>query len=381
MTMQRRFWTAVLVLAACDDGAGAPGGGGQGGATGAGQCAGDSSALVALTDYMTPGHAARIDLVSYAVTDNVLALGEDSALKRIGDTVYVINEFGATDADNVLALAAAGLTHVRDQTSTGHGSDPSDLVVGDDGTLYVAELEGPGIAVLAPGQSTVHEIDLSDLDPDGKPNFVALHKRGNRLYAFAALWDDTQTYKPARGPGKIAIWDLAAGTRVGTIDMQSQSPAGWVREQPGGASVLIATVEDYSGTRGGIERIDLDANQSRGLFVTAAALGNRYVSDFAVAASGDGFVTAVDPASMDGESNLLAFTSTGQVAATPVLTGHPAGLAIDGCNHLWVVDRGYGANAPNGIHVVDVATQRELLATPVRMTLPPRFWGGVVFVP
>src|SRR5262249_29954039 len=78
-----------------------------------------SAALVALTDYMTPGHAARIDLRTFSVADNVLALGEDSALKRFGDRLYVINEFGATDADNVIAYPMPELSPVMRQTSTG----------------------------------------------------------------------------------------------------------------------------------------------------------------------------------------------------------------------------------------------------------------------
>ncbi|HJZ84990.1 MAG TPA: hypothetical protein VKN99_07440 [Polyangia bacterium] len=342
-----------------------------------------NAALVALTDYMTPGHAARIDLHSFAVTDNVLALGEDSALKAVGDRLFVINEFGATDADNVAAFAMAGLRAMGMQTSTGRGSDPQDLVVGPDGKLYLAELEGPGIAVVNPEvTSMIGEISLSSLDPDGKPNLVAIYRKGNLLYAFCALWDDTQQLKPPRGPGKIAIVDLATQAMVGSIDMMAQNPAGWVHEEPGTPNVLVAAVEDYSGQKGGIERVDLQARVSRGLMVTAQALGGRYVSDFLVTASGDGFLSAVDPASTEGASNLHSFTLGGQVSP-PVLSGHAAGLALDPLNRLWVVDRGYGASAAtqSGLRVVDLATRRELSAQPIHTSLPPRFWGGIVFVP
>jgi hypothetical protein len=163
--------------------------------------------------------------------------------------------------------------------------------------------------------------------------------------------------------------------------LTQKNPAGWAREEPGTGNLLVAAVDDYTGGSGGIERVDLVAGQSRGLVVTAAALGNRYVSDFVVAADGTGFVSVVDPQSPDGQGRLLTFHLDGRVDATALLTGHPAGLALDGCNHLWVVERGYGAGAPSGLHVFDAATRMELTGAPIATSLPPRFWGGIVFVP
>src|SRR5262249_7765906 len=249
------------------------------------------------------------------------------------------------------------------------------------GTLYVAELEGKGIAVIKADGTPQDEINLSDLDPDGIPNFVALHREGGLLYAFAALWDDTQQLKPPRGPGRVAVVDLGTRMPVGGFDLSGRNPLGWVHPEPGTPNVLIAVVEDYGGTAGGIERVDLAARTTRGLVVTAAALGNRYVSDFVLDASGAGFVSAVDPASADGAANLYRFTLAGQVGPAVLTGGHAAGLAIDPLGHLWVVGRGYGLGAPNGLRVLDVSTGGELTGVPIQTSLPPRFWGGIVFLP
>jgi hypothetical protein len=381
--MKRLLLTVSLMVMGCgDDGNHAMS---PDGSAATGLCGSDQrAALVAETDYMTLGHAARVDLSApFSVADGVLALGEDSALKRIGDKIYVLNEAGATDADNLQAVWAAGLGPVGVQTSTGVGSDPSDVAVGDDGRVYVAELEGPGVVIvdLAQGQR-VGSIDLSSLDPDGKPNLVALQRRGSLLYAFAALWDDSQQLKPARGPGVVAVIDLSASppAMVDHFALTTTNPAGWLREEPGTPNVLVATVGDYSGTTGGIERVDLDARRSTGLLVTAAGLGGRYVSDFVVTQGGQGFVSAVDPASAEGQSNLYPFMMDGTVGSAMVM-GHVAGLALDACGKLWVVERGYGMGAPNGLRVVDTGTRQELTASPLATSLPPRFWGGIVFVP
>jgi hypothetical protein len=381
----KRAIVVVLWLCACGDSGGlAPGGaggsggtGGSGGATGV--CGSDNFALVALTDYMAPGHAAKIKLDTFDISDNVFALGEDSALSRIGDTVWVMNEYGATSADNVQSFALPALTPLLLQTSIGAGNDPQDLLIGSDGKVYVCELEGPGIAVLA-NNALASPIDLSSLDPDGKPNCVALYRRGHLIYAFLALWDDTQMYKPPRGVGKVAVVDETTGQMVGSFDMMSPNPAGWVREEPNTSNVLIAATADFSGTGGGIERIDVDGRRSLGMVVTGAAIGNRYVSDFAIGKNGEAFVTAVDPASTEGQSNLLPFTMAGQVGQAMGSGSHSAGVAIDACNHLWVIDRGYGMGAPNGIYVYDAATKAPLHG-PIMTSIPPRFWGGIVFIP
>ena len=375
----KRAIVVVLWMCACGDSGGTAPPGGSGGSGGAvGVCGGDNYALVALTDYMTPGHALKIKLDTFDVTDNVLPLGEDSALRRIGNDLWVINAYGATDADNVQSYALPALTAKLPQTSIGSGNDPQDVVIGEGGKVYACELEGPGVAVIANGMLQA-PIDLSSLDPDGKPNCVALYQRGHMLYAFLALWDDTQMYKPPRGVGKVAVIDQTSGQMVASFDMMSQNPAGWVREETGTANVLIAATGDFSGSTGGIERIDVDARQSKGMVLTGAAIGTRYVSDFVVGPSGEAFVSAVDPNSTTGQSNLLPFTMAGVVGTPMAQAQQSAGLAIDGCNHLWVVDRGYGMGAANAIYVFDASTKAMLKQ--IQTSIPPRFWGGIVFIP
>ena len=254
----KRTILVVLWLGACNsDTTPAPVGG-------APVCGGDSYALVALTDYMTPGHTAKIRLDTFDLQDAIFGTGEDTALKRIGDSIFVINEFGATDADNIEQRNVKTLQVTVPQTTIGKGNDPQDVVVGADGKVYACELEGPGVAIL--GGAT---IDLSALDPDGKPNCVSLYQRGDLLYAFLALWDDTMQYKPPRGPGKVAIINETTLALVGTFDLMSQNPAGWVREEPNTQNVLIAAQADFSGMSGGLERVDLDGRTSRGMVVTS----------------------------------------------------------------------------------------------------------------
>jgi hypothetical protein len=343
---------------------------------------GDSTLLVAESDYTAPGHASVFDLGACHTKANVLALGEDPVLKRIGDQVYVLNREGATDADNVKAFAVPGLAPQGKQTSLGKGADPYDVAVGTDGRVYVAEFGGKGVGIvdLAQGQKT-GEIDLSSLDPDGKPNPVALAVRGNTLYVVLGLLvDDNDKYTP-RGPGKVAVVDLASSPAklASTFALTGQNPTGWMVPEPGTDNMLIAMWNDLSGSGAGIERIDLAGQASKGFAITSDATDHRYIGDFAFTSDGTGYLLAFTPKSTPLKADLFRFdVKTGRTVGAAIFTGSSiSSLAADGCGRLWISDQ---SKDKPGLRLIDgsgVQNQGRALPT----ALPPAFAQGMVFLP
>lgn len=223
----------------------------------------------------SPGVLSVLDLATRTVMANVGpagAIGEDPVLRKHNGELLVVNR---ASGNNVTVLDANDFSLVE-QLGTGAGTNPQDVaVIGN--KVFVATLGNKGAVVLTRGSTTVTEIDLSVDDPDGKPNCSSIYVVGGDLYVACGLLDDTQTYLPPRGPGKVYVVDPNSLAITRTITLANKNPFGALERIPVGApnegDLVIPTI-DWATSEGCIERVTTGPNAaSAGCVVTNADLG------------------------------------------------------------------------------------------------------------
>jgi len=246
----------LLLLAACGDNLHAPDG-----------AVADSSvdappprprAVVVAGDFVPghPGVLSVVDLDTRTITENVgpaMAIGEDPVLRKLGDELFVVNR---ASGNNVTILDATTLALVE-QLGTGASTNPQDVaVVGD--KLFVATLGNKGAVMLTRGTTTITELDLSQDDPDGKPNCNSIKLVGDALYVSCGLLDDTDPFLPPRGPGKVYVVDPGTLQIRSTLTLATNNPIALLEELPVTATfagdLLLPTI-DFGTGLGCIERI------------------------------------------------------------------------------------------------------------------------------
>ena len=142
--------------------------------------------------------------------------------------------------------------------------------------LYVPALGTAGVIVLTRGTATNTTIDLSSLDPDGKPDCVSAFTVGTDIYVACELLDGN--FSP-RGPGKVVVIDSATDAVTHTITMANMNPFGLFERSPEssalGGDLVISTVPVFGDNSVGcLERIKTGpAPAANGCVVTNAQVG------------------------------------------------------------------------------------------------------------
>lgn len=260
MTKLAMFSVLCFAVACGDDGTNNNnpdgGGGGDGGPSG------PPRAVVVAGTFSpgTPGVMSVLDITSKTVMTNVApsgAVGADPILRRFGNELFVVNR---NDGNNVTILDASDYT-LKEQLATGAGSNPQDVAI--HGTkLFVPALGTAGVVVLERGSSAITTIDLSALDPDGKPDCVSAYTVGDEIYVVCGTLD---AMFEARGSGKIVVIDAATNQQKGDAqDQGNRNPLGNLEKLPAGVvngDLIIPTIPTFGDfTTGCVERIRTGAN-------------------------------------------------------------------------------------------------------------------------
>jgi len=205
-----------------------------------------------------PGVLSTLDPATLTVMNNVgpaMAVGDDPILRHFGGELLVVNR---NDGNNITILDDQTLA-LKEQLGTGAGSNPQDVAVRGQ-NLYVATFGGQGLVMLTRGRATVTTIDLSQDDPDGKPNCNSVYLVGSDLYVSCGLLDDTNMFVP-RGPGKVYVVDTATNAIKTTLTLSTKNPFGVFEQIPATArpeenpgDLLMPTVLFADGS-GCVERI------------------------------------------------------------------------------------------------------------------------------
>lgn len=262
----------LTLLAACGDNDVRPDAGATGDAS-TDATAAASRAVVVSGDFVTPGFTgvmSALDLGTMRMQQRVSpngSIGNDPVLRKTGDELFVINRA----AGNNVTILDATTFALREQLATGAGTNPQDVaVVGD--KLYVPAGGTAGVVVLTRGATATTTIDLSSLDPDGKPDCVSAYSVGSDVYVVCGMLDGTFT---ARGPGKVVVIDAATDTIKTMLTLTHANPFGALEQVPAaaGGGLVIPTVTFGSFATGCVERITTGATPAAaGCVVTNAEL-------------------------------------------------------------------------------------------------------------
>jgi hypothetical protein len=217
-----------------------------------------------------PGTIASLSIDSLAVQNGVVAgvVGADPQLRRLGDTLYVINR----DTNNITALDAATFAF-KGQLGTGAGSNPQDVaVVGD--TLYVPVFGGTGVVYGKLGAATLTAIDLSIAagDPDGKPDCTSAIAVGTDVYVGC---DVLGNFVP-RGNGVVVVIDTTTNTVRTHLTLPAENPQALTKML--GTDIIMTTFSYSDPTAGCTVKITPGASPSATCLTQNAELGGAPIS-------------------------------------------------------------------------------------------------------
>jgi len=326
-----------------------------------------------------PGVLSTFDPATLAVTMNAgpaMAVGDDPILRHFGSELFIVNR---SDGNNVTILNDQTLA-LEEQLGTGAGTNPQDVAVTGQ-KLYVATFGGKGLVMLTRGQATITAIDLSQDDPDGKPNCNSVYLVGSNLYVSCGLLDDTNKFVP-RGPGKVYVVDTATNAIKTTLTLGTKNPFGVFEQIPADAQhnagdLLMPTVAFADGS-GCVERIATGATPAAaGCMMTNADLMG-YASRLAFQvdkSQGLGITWIATPTTFP-KADLRAYDMpTNALWAGPLNPSTEAigDLAICPGGELVVADTTTNAN---GLRLYNNAA--ELTKSVLPIGLPPSSTHGIV---
>ncbi|MBK7534989.1 MAG: hypothetical protein IPI49_06325 [Myxococcales bacterium] len=197
-------------------------------------------AVVVSGDFNATGVLSLVDVEARTVRANALAgvAAADPVIRRLGKELFVVNRFGPTGS-SVTVLDAATL-QVKHQLSTGTNSNPQDVaVIGD--ALYLPALDTAGVVVLQ-RNGLRSLLDLSSLDPDGKPDCVSAWAMGTELMVVCGVLQNFVAVRDA----KVVVIDTVSGAmRQGALP--ERNPVGFLQPTPAdsvfGGDLLVATAD------------------------------------------------------------------------------------------------------------------------------------------
>ncbi|MEZ4361754.1 MAG: hypothetical protein R3B48_16315 [Kofleriaceae bacterium] len=328
-------------------------------------------AVIVTGDFNATGVLSVIDATDGAVRQNAVAgaAGADPVIRKLGDELFVVNRFGPTGS-NVTVLDARSLA-VTHQLSTGTNSNPQDVAVAGD-ELFLPALETAGVVVLQ--RNGVRSlIDLSGLDPDGKPDCSSIYAVDDKLIIVCGLLENFSVVRDAA----VVLYDPKT-KEVRTSALAARNPVGFLQATPAdsvfGGELLVATADYADPTSQCVVRIDPRTGASRCALANADLGG--IASRLEVAAEQG--VLFVTPTYYDGPALRGALRpvdlSSGAIGASlsaPTQAISDLGACPDGT--LVTADGTFGAS---GIRLYKDGVEQTTAA--VAVGLPPAMQNGIV---
>ncbi len=213
---------ALLVSAAC-------GGAGSSGTASGGSCDGTFDALVALSDYTSSG-VGSVALDGRTKLGFYVDLGSDPQLVVSSSRAFYLarNEDALFELDPACGSPKAKVS-TADPKRKG-ATNPQDVAVAPDGTLWVPRFNVPSVLLLGPSGEQAGTVDLAHTpmaDPDGNPNASAIQilSVGGAAKAFVALerLDDTNGLR-AKLPSTMLRVDVATRAIESEVEIAGRDP-------------------------------------------------------------------------------------------------------------------------------------------------------------
>jgi hypothetical protein len=266
------------------------------------------------------------------------SLSGDGLLARAaGRTFFIDRQQGVLDEIDTSAIRLVG----KPIAAYGAGEEPDspnpyDVDIDAAGRLWIAR-NGLGSAVVRNADGSIAStIDLSDLDPDAKPDMDAVRVAGDRVYIALQLLDYTQgSPVPARRAGIVAVIDDAPPfKRVKTIDLAGRNPFGpFVTLDANRVIIPTPGFIGHVDATDGIDVLDLPSGTAKQL-ISETELGGSPV-EVVVAGPTEAYAIVAGP-DPDNPTSVVRFDpSQGKRVGPPVAETDTGGfdfvgLAVDG---------------------------------------------------
>jgi hypothetical protein len=338
-------------------------------------------AFVLTTDYYSAAYYSTIEIPPPRTTMISIEPVSTDAVAYYDvaeDKIFVVNRYLA---DNIQIVDTDSLFTTIGQYSVGNGSNPHDMRLAGSAKAYVSRFEWKTLLVCHPytGDS-LGVIDLSPLaDDDGIPEMDRMEIVGGRLFVTLNSIDHT-TWQP-NGPGKIAVIDTEADTLIDCnpdlpgvqpIVLNLEDPYTELRYDSCRGELYVGCLGVWGVEDGGIEIIDPESLESKGVLVTEEDLGGD-VSDVVPAPGGGGYAVVLEAVPWPGNfARLVRFDeATGAVTDTlfQQTSGYGsslAGIELNRQRELYLCDRDL---AQPGVRIYDTMTDTEIAF--VDVGLPP----------
>lgn len=291
--------------------------------------------LILESDLATASGLARMDTDGCLTESPSVALGGDPSLAVSRRRIFVT----IRDRSRIVEVDPAGPSLVEgsqfDIPPTERMTNPHDVAVAADGSLWIPRYNMASLAVLAEDGTPSADIDLSAFaDDDGIPEMESAIAVGDKVYvALERLSWATTRYTSQHSSLVVGI-DVQSRAVVETITLQGRVPFGRLIPSPDDEYVFFAAVPgefDSVDPRDGIERIDT-ANGTSRLVANEVALGGS-PSDIAIVSETEGYAIVAGPGATNDTALVQWNPTTG--AATRTLAITPGeyrlwGLAIAG---------------------------------------------------
>jgi hypothetical protein len=335
---------------------------------------GGSDALWVASDYSSSAVGALALSGDVASTVGRVNLGADPALSIAAGRAF----FVARDTDTLFELDPRCGTPVQQydvhQASHAGTSDPQDVAVASDGSLWVPLFSVPEIVILSASGAQVGTVDLSSYDGDGNPDATAIAivdtPAGEK--AFVAL-ARLNPYPTSVQPSWMLRVDVATATVEATIALAGRNPFGTM-EDDGGVLWLAepGNFGDEAEPDAGVERFDTSTSTTA-LVAHEADLGGS-VAEVSVS-GGCAAAIVADATSVNATSLALFDPASGDIlapaSASPLAT---AGFDLEGLawsGGAMVVGDRRRASSGYPVHVFDGACTPVERADAVFLPLPP----------
>lgn len=322
-------------------------------------------AVVVSGDFDATGILSVVDVTAGTIRTNLVAgaAGSDPVLRRFGKELLIVSRFGPTGS-RVTVLDAATL-QVTYQLTTGASSNPQDVAVLGD-VLYLPAMDTAGVVALQRnGLRTL--IDLSSLDPDGKPDCNSAYAVGDKLVITCGLLEAFSATRDA----VVVIYDPATDQKTVT-PLAARNPVGFLQPTPEDSvfagDLLVATADYGDPTAQCVLRINpkTGANSCAIPNAMLGGIANHYEVD---AKAGTLYVTPTyyEGFSLRGSLRAVDLTS-GQVAAMAWSKEDQAisDLAVCPDGSVVGVEATFGAS---GVRIFKDGAERT--TAPLSIGLPP----------
>ncbi len=313
------------------------------------------------------GSCAALDLEApWSGRTGLEPTGLDTAVRHFYGLHYVVDR----RLGEIQVIDPAGFRTVR-RLAFGAALEPQDIRVLDPRTAYVTLYNGVRLLKIDPQSgAALGGIDLTPFaDADGLPemSMMALYK--NHLFVQIQRIDRALSGN-IEPPSWLAVVDVdtdrlidvdPAAEGIQGVRLQGTFPSLKMHVDPRARRLFVSVPGPRLDTSGGIEEVDLDTLQSRGLIVTEEQ-GIGDIGAFAMISPDEGY--ALGHTDITESSHLFRFArGQGNTSGELYVTLATAqSLAADPASQtLFFMDSG---RIPTGIHVFDARTSERLTEAP-----------------